>query len=440
MTLNRVHSFLNGALQRRAARSCCLLMILLAGSPALGAPGDGINLGKVTLSPVLQLNVGFDSNVARLENVQISSGFSELRPSLTLSYRNDEVKAQLYYEHVLKVFFAEAARGYSYLNDLTTRGELNLFSERRFGLLLREAFSNRNYPLRSGFDFSGDAVGIGDRVFNRTLNDLLVEGRVSPGTALDLHLGFRFRYDVLNYEGEASEGPTTKSQPGLQARGKWLFFPKTALLVEAEYSYGSWTNLPDCINVASDACLDSEADSDSQRLFKSETVHQWTSLVGIGGQITYTIEANAFVGYGGLYNSTVEFAQNVSGAKGLLGQAQIIYSPLQTQSLSLGYVRRLGDSAVYDYTISNLFALGYTGNFFGRLNLNAVVGLDLRELDLAIADSFMQEDQVVSSSLGIDYRISRWLTASGSVRSLIVGSNVNDYYQFVSLVGLRGIY
>lgn len=438
-----------------------LAICLAAATPVYAAPGDGINLGQTTISPALQLNVSYDSNVkhqsadlAMKTNPSqevLGSAVFEARPSLGVSFKNSDLKMQASVEDLMKIFTASEIRNLSYFDDILANGEADLFSDRRIGLVVRDDFSRHNYLPRGVVDPTTSTR-------KRDYNNFLVEGRYSPGSALDLNLGVHWYIDVQDALASGAinpTGPSFKNEFGGVARGKWKFFPLTSLLAELDYSSGKWYSVPTCTNpVPSQECEAAFKINDAEK----SSVTQWSALAGVSGQFSTQIQANLFLGYGGLYNLGDASADNITGLKGILGQVQLVYSPIETHNISLSFSRRFGDSAVLDYVVSDAITLAYSGLYIGRLAVNAQASLDMREQNSAeAADTSSRVDNVFSALLGADYQVTKWLTAKAFFLPTIVLSKADtgyspanlssDYYQnafgfndFVFSVGVRGIY
>jgi hypothetical protein len=309
--------------------------------------------------------------------------------------------------------------------------------ERPFGLTLRDNFNNRNYPRKDDLE-DPTAAELGEFVYSRAQNEVSAEGRYSPGSALDFFVLGRFNAEKLTYVTDDATLETGKRQPGIEARGRWRFFPETSLQLQGNLSKVHYNQAPVCVNVLSTSC------SSDAELSKSTDVTLWSTRVGVGGQVTPLIEANLFVGYSSILNADKTYATDLKGANGIIGQTRFIYSPLEHQHFSVGFNRRSGESSIHDYVLSNAFTLGYNGIFRQRLALTASGGYDLRTLDLATTEDRQQFDKVLSGDFGVEYRFAPWLITNfgfrlGSVDS--TGSSAaNSYQQQQIFAGVRGIY
>jgi len=385
-------------------------------------PGDGITLGSATLTPRVELEFGADSNPRRLADVtrqetgeSFASGIVDIHPAINLSYKRQQLRVLVAYEHGIRLYSSDSLS--NYYDEFRLNASAELMAEGMFGLVLQNESVRRYRPSESAEE---------DLLNRRSYNDFQAMGRYSPGSALDLNLGVGWLLDVQEYAefGGAGSAPT-KNSVTVTGRGKWRFFPRTSVLMDMELGRNGWSNLP--------------TGSDREKAAKS---NEWHFLTGVGGQFTEVIQANLFLGYGGLYTvaasgSPESLLDDVRGAKGFLGQAQLIYQPNVTQSLSLGFARSYGDSAVIDYWISNVMYAGYSGLYFSRLSIQTRAALDLRALNPAVKDSANSLLYVTALYISTEYRITNWLSATGSVDALQLG---DIYGKFVLLVGLRGIY
>lgn len=408
------------------ARQVALFVMIGSAASASAEPGDGIQVGNnVSISPAVQLNFIADSNVARApeslldryatddaEDPFIGSPGMEIRPSVTAVYKNEGVaRVELGYAQVARGYFLRP--DYSYWNDTTFRMNGEFLPESQFGLSVRDSFNFRNFPVPYVDELPTTGSTNGDFNLNhRAYNSMVVEGRYSPGSALDINLGGYWNVDAQYYEGQVQEGAAPrKSEVGTQVKGKWRFFPRTLMLTQLDVSRASWSNLLDCIAA-------SDGTSCGVAVEKSPNYTQWNLQAGIAGQITNTIQANVFLGYGGLYNDG-DVTEDVTGLAGLAGQFQMIYAPTQFHSFSGGYIRRFSDSALMDYIVTNSLSAGYNGLYLDKRNLSVAgqLRLDLANYNSAVADeSESRNDWTLAAVLNMDYRLSKWLNVSSTFR------------------------
>ncbi len=459
--------------EAHGARALVLgLLAVLACSTAMAAPGDGIHLGsRVSFKPVLRVDFSYDSNVNRSSGGGIDSGALSVRPALTADYDHEELTVRLSYEHFIQQYLSPDAASYSYYDDLVAKLDSQILPHRVVGLEIRDVVSSRSYGYRSEYD--NFVYGL----MERSYNDLGLIGRYSPGQALDLFLGLHWLYNLENLatnllsgapgEGGTGPGRAKENSLGVSMQGKWRFFPKTMLLVEMNYSRGKWQNTPECsqLGVTASECGTTPS---ARLMYKSPVVNQWSLLSGIAGQVTNTIQAKIYLGYGGLYNSEDpnDVSENVGGWDGLLAQVAFTYSPIDTQHVSLEFDRRYADSSIHDYFITNSFFLVYSGMFASRVQLSARAGMDFRVIDSTEVASDREfathNDRVFSSSLQAEYHITRWLTATTSFEPTVTVAVPNEdsslvspdgsvsyaewldrsfsYRKFVFAVGVRGTY
>ena len=442
-------------------KQVALLAMFGSVATASAEPGNGVSLGNnASLSPAIQLNFVADSNVARAPeslldryatddatDPNIGSPGLEIRPSVSASYDNKGVaRLEFGYAQVARVYFLRP--DYSYWNDTTLRFSGEFLSESPIGLSVRDSFNFRNFPVPyvDELPATGSGNGLTFNLNNRTFNNFIVEGRYSPGSALDLNLGAYWNLDAQYYQGQVADtGAPKKSEVGGQLKGKWRFFPRTLMLAQLDISRASWANLLTCIKSTDGTNCDVPVE-------KAANYTQWNFQTGIAGQITNNIQANVFLGYGGLYNDG-DVTEDVGGLAGLTGQFQMVYSPTQGHSFSGGYIRRFSDSALMDYILTNSLTAGYNGLYLGNLSVASQLRLDLANYNSAAADeSESRNDWTLAGTVNLDYRVTPWLNVNSSFRPSFTTAYRNDassasfdranytISQIQFSIGVRGVY
>lgn len=419
-------------------------------------PGTGINIGPATIQPAAQVNFLVDSNVARaptglLDDAaaaaaesgepmeSVSSPGIEIKPSVAFTLNSDIMRLEFGYAQTARSYFLRP--DYNFWNDASVRLNAEFLAGRPFGLSVRESFNFRNFPTPYTDETSGgtsSASGWESNLNSRTYNNFAIEGRYSPGSALDFNLGLYTNLDMQEYESLDAGTSPTKLEFGAVGKGKWRFFPRTLLLAQLDVATAAWEG--------------TYTNIDGSGIEKAASNLFWTFQTGIAGQITNTIQANAFVGYGGLY-SEGEATDDVSGAAGLTGQFQLLYLPTQGHSFSGSYLRRFTDSAIMDYIVTNSLSAGYNGLYLSNLNVGAQVRLDFAKYNSAQIDEGNSRDDFTMSALfTADYRLTPWLNLMGSFKPSYTGSSRNSessadfdasYYtvgQVQFSLGVRGVY
>lgn len=432
------------------------LSLLLGIQPALAAgPGGGINIGKVTISPAIQLNFLLDSNVARSSTAQIQlidpadtenfespgSAGLEIRPSANMGYKSELMRFDAATALSAKLYFSRP--GNSYWNDVTARLNAEVLPDRPFGLSFRDSFSFKNNP-----DPSIDGDPSDWDLLSRGYNSLWAEGRYSPGSALDFNVAAIWALDIQQLTSVDSGSVPGKNELGIQLKGKWRFFPRTLLLVQTDYVYGSWDNLTSCLAEEGGTCILTVA--------KSPNFHNFSFQTGLAGQITNTIQANLFVGYG-VFNNT-ENDSDLWGLGGILTQLQVVYNPQPAHGVSFNFYRRYSDAALMDYIGLNGVSAGYTGTWFSKMQATIGASFDARDYNSAsTTESESRSDWSIGANFVLDYRFAPWLSLSGSFKPTFTTASPNtsflssndatsfdaDKYtinQAVFTVGVRGVY
>jgi hypothetical protein len=157
--------------------------------------------------------------------------------------------------------------------------------------------------------------------------------------------------------------------------GLWRFLPKTAISIDASYDARSYQNDP----------------------HPGELFHAYLGLVGL---VTAKIAVVAKAGW------AQDFAG--SGAKTVVGQAELNYLLSDTSNLKLGYFRDL--SPVPQFGMFGDDRVYAEGKVFlgGRLTLRAYGSFD----NLSFYGTPSRTDQVVTVDAGPAYQFTRWLIAA----------------------------
>lgn len=431
------------------------IVAVLQATEARADPGEGLSLGPAKVSPYVGVSGAFDSNVLQAsadeianaggDSVDLSLLALDVNPGLSGLLSNDKVELRLGYDHYLRTYAVEKGlrRSLSYGDNFAARATAEILPKSMFGLTVREYARNHstiNQSANSYLEQSPEPdVEIGEGLYYRFFNDTGVRLRYSPGAALDFYLGGGWFYERLSASDSLTIDQTTgvagtgggftvlgdKNDFGADLRGRWKFFPRTYLVMESEYHRIHY---------------DFPSSDVPQR-----DLNEWVVRAGVSGQFTSTIQAVGMVGYGQLRN-TDESLDSLTGAQGLVGQASVSWEPQRTQSLGFSFIRSFGDFLVADYYINNSVAFRYQGNFYdGRLETNAAMLIDLRNLDLLLSDledETNRNDQRYRFRVGAAYRIMPWLRATTSYTLTLLDSTQNrlDYNQHLLLVGVRASY
>lgn len=426
-------------------------------------PGQGINLtNEIKLEPHLGVNLQIDSNpwlLNETERAQAVAGGGyvvgetggaplpvvmvggSLNPGLVLGASYDRVDAKLSYDHYFQTYFSarEFRRPLSYANNFNGRLFADIFPKGMFGLTVRDQIRQRSSTSQTSLGAYVDssdgtdggtlaAIDLGGVLNERFTNDMGLKARYSPGAALDFYLGGSWAFDrTVGFQGESYDQILgSKNGFGVDASGRWKFFPRTYLLAETDYTTTNY------------------AEPDTRG-----GLGLWSARAGVVGQFTASLQAVGLIGYGQL-NNRVEDADDLKGAGGIIGHGTLNWTPQKTQSLNLSFVRNFADNLIADYYINNTLSFGYSGLIYDdRLETNAGMGIDFRRLDLtntqsnaALPDPNTRHDQRYRFRASVGYRFAPWLRGNVSYQLSVLNSDdtVIQYTRHLVTIGVRGQY
>ncbi len=416
--------------QREAIRRRCgpfggaglggLLAAALVGPLARAEPGDHVRLGEAELTPALLMGVDWHSNVYRtageLGNEDPPQGGANLSlaPQLALSLSGPDAVMSAMGQYGIRKFLVADQSNLDNFGEVDSRFNLDLLPNSAVGFRTQDSFRRTNYPTEAS-----DADQALLFRSNALLSGYLA---VHPGSALSLDLGATYLYD--NYEGTSvSENPALNSKNtfGPRAELKWTFFPKTALIADAEMQLARWEN--HVVTATGDAIGNPEDLGDYIAIPDSNT---YKFRAGLVGRFTQRLVVNAVLGYGvSQYdeNSVLDdpavsgdatseldpsvFGADVSGLDGLLIATGLEWTPRANQSLTLGYTKNFTDSFFTNYIAYHYPYAKYRILVASRLGLSSEIGYR----NESYVGELTRNDHFIKTKLGADYNATDWMDA-----------------------------
>jgi hypothetical protein len=425
------------------------LLVALVGSPARAqmTPPTTDSQGNqkergLDLDPSVSAGLYYDSNVYRAKAPAEGDLALLVIPSLTLRYLGPSLEANLAVDYQLRKFMNLGLRRPDTHNDLDIYGNAGLASTLRVGSTRRVGFD-----LSETFRSSSRALDSSERPDNqyslvdRMTNDLGLLFHLRPGSALDLAAGAEHRLEYASTR-EGGGGIGRVLNYGLshdlaaRLRVRWAFFPRTALVVDAQGGQRLWSVFVD--------------------LFENPlglTVLQlpavfWRALAGVEGRLGSTTTVRLMLGYGGAYfgedyddQSPEERARtSLVGARGVLARGQFIWEPTERHRLVLGYQRDYSFTYFATFYMSNRPYFEYVGRYLDWLTVTAGLGLNFRALSGApdVQDG-IREDLELEARLVGKAAVLEWLSVSLEYRPrAILRSEVNTQVFEAHQLGVMG--
>ncbi len=388
-------------------------------SVAAASPGDHVRVGAAELTPSVKFVNQWQSNVYLQEDSEQSGLNLQVMPGLSLELDGNNLQ--------LKVDAHYTAR--QYLDS--SFSNLNQYSETEFEL---DMVGLPNSAV--GFDFN-DSFSISTHATEATYaeralithltNNASGSFSIHPGGALDVDLGGHFSYDDFYTPLEASlanaaANLNSKVHFGPKVGVKWTFFPRTAFVLNYSQSWFDWDR--NLVVAKGDETGNSQdlgawlavPDGASWRvtggLMGRFTPKLLINLVGGYGQITY--DEQSVLDYQGNTDVTAAeidpvsagFGQDLSGFPGgIIGKAQLEWSPNFANVITLGYSKDFEDSWFTNYLSYHYGFLRYKLLMGARLGVTAELGYRIE----SYVGEVTRTDQMMNTRGGFEYHASSWL-------------------------------
>jgi hypothetical protein len=367
--------------------ACLSLIMLSAASPAFAQPGDHIGTENVQLIPSLMLTTQQRSNVFLQEGVigggdEIVSGTNlRIQPSLSFKAENSDVMFSSSVGYTARKYFQSEITNLDRFRDFDVRGDVDLLRQSVVGLKLRDTFQI------NGFESEADKAD--DPYIQILSNDFGARLAIRPGSSLDIDAGGDVNID--NYSGPSGSnasfvrtGQNDRLGYGPAVDIKWRFLPKTALVGNFSMEWFSWEN--NVVAPSGDDTVESYIGIPDGRILRAEG--------GIRGRFTERLVLGLTAGYGtAIYDETSvtsatngdqvsgDFGQDLQGLQGLLLGADLSYSPVDSQSFTLGYRKDFQDVFFTNYVAYNRLNFTYSGTFADKFKIDVASNYRLENYD-----------------------------------------------------------
>ncbi len=332
---------------------------------ALAEPGDHIRAGDLTLVPQVDAGAELRTNVYREEADPASAANLLISPQLTATATGDdhafelggiwELRKYFYLEGSDAALVEDPVSRLDQFDEFSLSAGLDSFRQSSIGFRIRDDMANRNWSVDAEEDYLPYTTEFG--------NDLTVGIRGSPGPALEIVPGFLWQYDSFrvpaDLQGDERE-INERNTYGPRLDAKWAFLPRTALVLDASYTFNVWR---DNVLFTPGSPVESDFAVPNSEFFKA--------LVGINGRFTSKLFAEVMVGWGfALYDEstlppaeiTPEVAQDYVGP-GVIARTQLRYDVTQGDEerpgtrAYVGYVRDFRDPYFTNFvSIDQFFA------------------------------------------------------------------------------------
>lgn len=320
-------------------------------------PGDHLRAGSLEITPSLDVGAEFRTNVYRSEDGGVPAANLRVAPSLTVARSADDHDLRLIGQWELRKYLFEgatstvpgfpppSASSLDRFDQFAVSAGWTGFKQGVVGLHLAEDVRLVN--------FRADAEYADIPYSSNLRNQLRGAIRVSPGPALEISPGAGWTWDSYRIPSVNGSDRSLNSRNtyGPLLDVKWAFFPRTAVLANAEMVFVRWDVNEFSVAGGTDAEVIAVPDS-----------REVKANVGLDGRLTEKISAQFLFGYGEatydegtVTGGATGASADAGGSDGLLFQGQVRYSftPKTDEghgnSIAAGYVRDFESSFFTNY-------------------------------------------------------------------------------------------
>ncbi len=362
------------------------------------------------LQPGLRFVGAYQSNVYRTEANPEHDFTLALQPHLRYLLRSDDATFNIYGEYLLKKYLGAFV---DHAADPVGHKDLDIYVNYRLGLsLMTRPKSPFSFIVSDDLQRLSREFDNQERVFHRySLMDRLtndfqigVEGR--PGSSLRIRGLFHFdlgRYTGANTQGIGAAAGRIVYGQAFDFYGTlhaaWRFFPKTQLLLDADFGHVMWDP------TFADLVTSDNADPALASLSQYDSDH-WRVWFGIQGKFSRQIALQGMIGYGNAYfpDSPAAPDDNLNGSDGILGKIQLHWTPLMTQRITVGFLRDFRYLYFSNYYITTSPYVRYEGQIAGFVLPRAEIAYYYRQ----IAGDIDRSDHEIRARLGVDFQITEF--------------------------------
>ena len=412
---------------RKALLTAATLLLL---APAAWAQeGDsqaevrGIRTGGWTISPTLELEAGYETNVRRLNDPGTAEDPDDVvfAASATLAASRQGGKARL--DTSVAWDLRKYARNdfLDALADVDANINVVLNPEGNVDFQINERFTHETRPLES--------VDVG--LLRRTNNTISLATGWHPGGPLEITPSTRYTYENFF---DAEKLLTERHTIAGAASGRWLFYPRTAFALDAEVGHTIYSA---SIRFPNDPLYPNPGAP------VTSDVTFWRLLGGVTGKVTEKMSAHLQVGL-----SDSQYQSGESPGVTFTVDSVVVWKPTSRASVSVGYSRTIVDAYFTNYYVTDRLGARYKHVLRDRVTVAANAALELQDY----SDPFARTDTVAWFEPSMKTRVGRWFDvgvryrylqrlSEGDVEPILPGSDPDtDYITHSVFVGITATY
>jgi len=391
--------------------------------------GDHIRSGNLEIVPAVEFRAQRRSNVYLSEGessdtdgnqvgLEEQSGTAiRVHPSVMLTVKGADNSLDVSFDYNMVKFFEEEHKNLDRYNDIEFGLVTRLLSSSPVGLKLNERYHVTGRET--------EAVQASSAYVTHTMNQTGGRLSIRPGSSLELDAGGLFTYDDYSISGETSSSgsPTLNSRigygPALDL--KWNFFPRTAIIAGYEHSWFSWEN--NLVDTQGDGLTASEFGAS----LGVPDGSLWRTSIGLRGRLTEKLVLGLIGGYGQMdYDEDSVSGQGSEGnaksqgydrdlkgfPEGALGLIELGYSPVDSQTITLGYRKAFQDVYFTNFVDFHNVFFRYESLFADRLGAKINAGYRYEQY----VGEVNRDDHVLSLGTDLAYHVTKWFDVGGGVQ------------------------
>lgn len=386
---------------------------LCVSGTALAGPGDHVALGPSTeMVPSLDVGLEYRSNITQSSSDPTGGINMALAPGVQISNETPDTEFELTGDWKLTKYFGRVLSNADRFNDFDVQLGGRFLKTRPVGFL----FSNRTALVNNNADRLGNTP-----FHTRFRNNLQGGLEFRPGPVLQLYTKGNFEYDQYRVPPGAQAGDlrsfNNRLAGGVTFGGEWLFFPRTAVVLDGGYTRYSWDRnwIPEGANGTFLAMPDSS---------------HFRLLGGIRGRFTERLVIAAQAGYGiaaydeqSVINSCTGgaecdptnaanlFGADLKGLERLLLSTELRYTFDEGRTWTLGYRKDFDDVFFTNYMAYNRVYTGLQSQFGPRFGTD--VTLSLRQE--AYRGEEQRSDVFIDARGNVSYAFQPWAKVVGGL-------------------------
>ncbi len=381
--------------------------MLCGPAPVLAAP-DGLPVGPLVLKPSLTVDAVYDSNVYRQQTSPQADFGLQAVPRFALEYPGENFGFTLdAYYRFFSYFDVGDNPSHSDLQVVNQFGigtSFDINRKGKFGVNFAPEFNNR--PASRGIGDSTDlelAVGVP------------VQLTIRPTKSFEIGVDGGWRWTKSYYPTKAFDpdpivlGNRHEVQGGLSV--DWRFFPRSHVVFDGQAGRVLWGEISE-----------GEALNDRQ-----QPATFFDLRLGLVGDISRKLSFLAKIGYGNVLFDAGFEDKNLTGAAGLLGEAEFAMRPVLTQRIAIGFSRSFNFQYYADKIVDTQAYFRYAGLFFQRMQVTGEFSWIYREMTGFVA----RTEHQWTAGAGIDVTILNWLRAGVAYAFGTVNPSSSNEGEFV---------